>query len=149
MPTANSMQIGGNHYKTAREHWDLCIAIGMGPPYLACTATKYIARWRKKNGLQDLQKALHYVNKLLENQDKIKFTGKRNHDIQVEVERFVEANKLTEIEELAVDCLAQLVDERDLYCAQSYILLLMDEAEPQPVPLEDSNKHALQDSVDG
>lgn len=63
--TANARQIGGDHYKNgALEHWDLIERHGIG--YLEGCATKYIARWRKKNGLQDLEKADHYVQKLIE-----------------------------------------------------------------------------------
>lgn len=63
--TANQRQVGGDHYKNgALEHWDLIERHGIG--YLEGCATKYIARWRKKNGLQDLEKADHYVQKLLE-----------------------------------------------------------------------------------
>ena len=60
----NSRQIGGDHYKTSYEHWDLAVNIPLG--YLEGCATKYVARWRKKDGLKDLQKALHYLDKLIE-----------------------------------------------------------------------------------
>lgn len=59
---ANDRQVGGDHYKTGgAQHWDM-----FGPEYLIGCATKYVARWRKKNGVQDLEKALHYSEKLLE-----------------------------------------------------------------------------------
>lgn len=61
---ANSRQVGGAHYKSPLEHWDMVEEIGMG--YLEGCATKYVSRWRKKNGLQDLEKGLHYVQKLQE-----------------------------------------------------------------------------------
>jgi hypothetical protein len=58
---ANSRQVGGDHYKTAGlQHWDL-----FGPDYLIGYATKYM-RWRKKGGVQDLEKAIHVVEKLRE-----------------------------------------------------------------------------------
>ena len=39
-----------------------------------CTANviKYICRWKKKNGLQDLKKAQWYLNKLIEKEEKEK-----------------------------------------------------------------------------
>ncbi|CAN0296744.1 unnamed protein product, partial [Chrysoparadoxa australica] len=51
-------QVGGNHYETedGYEHWDWVVDGEIG--YLAGNATKYISRWRKKNGLLDLQKAI-------------------------------------------------------------------------------------------
>lgn len=32
---------------------------------------KYICRWKKKNGLQDLEKAMWYLNHLIEHVDKL------------------------------------------------------------------------------
>lgn len=66
MSDANTRQIGGNHYKRdgALEHWDLIERSGLG--YLEGCATKYVARWRQKGGIQDLEKAEHYVQKLIE-----------------------------------------------------------------------------------
>lgn len=63
MTAANSYQVTGSHYQgTNYQHWDWTLDTGMG--YLEGVATKYVARWRKKGGVVDLQKALHFVNKL-------------------------------------------------------------------------------------
>lgn len=63
--SANSRQVGGTHYKTGGiEHWDLISRHDVG--YLEGNATKYVSRSRNKNGLQDLRKAEHYVDKLIE-----------------------------------------------------------------------------------
>lgn len=64
MTDANSMQVGGDHYGKKLQHWDVVEDNGIG--YLEGYASKYIARWRKKNGLQDLEKALHITEKLIE-----------------------------------------------------------------------------------
>jgi Protein of unknwon function (DUF3310) len=67
MEPANTRQVGGAHYRdTAAEyqHWDLVADTDMG--YFEGQITKYVARWRKKNGRQDLEKALHYCDKLME-----------------------------------------------------------------------------------
>src|SRR6266576_2674736 len=58
----NDRQVGGDHYKTKSgiQHWDL-----FGPDYLIGYATKYM-RWWKKGGVQDLEKAIHVVEKLKE-----------------------------------------------------------------------------------
>jgi hypothetical protein len=61
---ANAVQVGGEHYRSQFQHWDWVIANNLG--YLEGCATKYIARWRKKNGLEDLLKARHYLDKLIE-----------------------------------------------------------------------------------
>ena len=62
---ANDIQVGGTHYKSGIQHWDFCAA-NFGPGYFRGNATKYLARWRKKNGLEDLKKARHYVQKMRE-----------------------------------------------------------------------------------
>ena len=62
---ANDRQVGGDHYQSPIQHWDL-ITENLGPVYLIGCATKYVARNRFKNGKQDLEKALHFVEKLLE-----------------------------------------------------------------------------------
>ena len=64
MATANETQVAGTHYKTAYQHWDLVWDAGMG--YFPGQITKYISRHSKKNGLQDVQKALHFAAKYAE-----------------------------------------------------------------------------------
>ena len=64
---ANFMQVGGDHYKNERvQHWDFVIAQGYGFGYLAGQITKYVMRAPKKNGLEDLKKARHFLDKLIE-----------------------------------------------------------------------------------
>lgn len=55
-------QVGGDHYLAAIQHWDLMEEHDVA--YLEATATKYVARWRKKNGAEDLQKSLTYLRKM-------------------------------------------------------------------------------------
>jgi len=64
-PRANDTQVAGNHYKQFQiEPWDAIVDWGLG--YLDGNAVKYLSRWRHKNGLEDLKKARHYIDKLLE-----------------------------------------------------------------------------------
>lgn len=63
-PPANQIQIGGNHYKTSLEHWDFVVLNNLN--YLEGNGSKYLSRAEKKAGLQDYQKALHYIQKLRE-----------------------------------------------------------------------------------
>lgn len=59
---ANERQVGGAHYGGGEyQHWDWVCDVRMS--YLPATASKYVARWRSKNGRQDLEKALHYIEK--------------------------------------------------------------------------------------
>lgn len=64
MGNANEKQIGGSHYKSTHECWDYIVANDLG--YLEGTAIKYLTRWKKKNGIEDLQKAIHFIQKLIE-----------------------------------------------------------------------------------
>lgn len=59
---ANDRQVAGTHYKNgAYQHWDYMADIRAN--YFEGCITKYVSRSRKKNGLQDLQKARHFVEK--------------------------------------------------------------------------------------
>lgn len=63
--SANDIQVGGDHYKKREyQHWDWVSDIGLH--YLLGCASKYVSRWRDKNGRQDLEKALHYLAKARE-----------------------------------------------------------------------------------
>lgn len=66
--TANDRQVGGYHYKqhgaTGEQHWDRVARLQMDP--FQANITKYVERWRDKGGLQDLQKARHYLDKYIE-----------------------------------------------------------------------------------
>lgn len=62
--SANETQVGGDHYKMAYETWDVINAWELG--YFDGNAVKYLSRWRKKGGVQDLKKAAHYIQKLIE-----------------------------------------------------------------------------------
>lgn len=67
---ANDRQVGGDHYTVATgkcphcggvlQHWDLYAE----QPYLVGQVSKYVTR--SKNGFEDLEKALHFLQKLIE-----------------------------------------------------------------------------------
>lgn len=65
---ANDVQVGGAHYASELQHWDFAIA-HFGTAYLKGQVTKYLYRWRKKGGVQDLEKAAHFLRKLIEATD--------------------------------------------------------------------------------
>lgn len=77
--SANDTQIGGNHYKAtdeqlarakccgfnkAQEPWDFSYIRGHNN--LQTGIIKYVDRYNNKKGLQDLEKAKHYLEKLIE-----------------------------------------------------------------------------------
>ena len=66
---ANEQQVGGAHYAIkAIQPWDFIIANNIG--YLEGNVIKYISRWKDKGGVEDLKKAQHYLQKLIETHDK-------------------------------------------------------------------------------
>ena len=63
------IQVGGNHYKKMLiQPVEFCVTNNI--PYLESTAIKYLCRWRDKNGIQDLEKAIHYIQLLIEFENK-------------------------------------------------------------------------------
>lgn len=62
---ANSRQVGGDHYKLRKfQHWDMVAMFDLD--YFQGQITKYVIRWKDKNGLQDLEKAQHFLEKYIE-----------------------------------------------------------------------------------
>lgn len=64
-PSALDVQVGGGHYKAmAIQPVEFIHANGIG--YFEGNVIKYVSRWKSKNGLDDLRKARHYIDLLLE-----------------------------------------------------------------------------------
>ena len=62
---ANNTQVAGDHYKKQPiQPWDYIAANKMG--YFEGNIVKYVSRWRDKGGVEDLRKARHYLDKLIE-----------------------------------------------------------------------------------
>lgn len=58
-------QVAGNHYKgKAIQPVEYIHANGVG--FFEGNVIKYVTRWREKNGLDDLEKAKHYLELLIE-----------------------------------------------------------------------------------
>lgn len=63
--SANETQVAGTHYKSkAIQPWDYISANKLG--YFEGNIVKYVSRWRDKGGIEDLRKARHYLDKLIE-----------------------------------------------------------------------------------
>ena len=120
--SANERQIGGDHYRAEYQHWDFVEMHGLG--YLEGNATKYATRWRKKNGRQDLEKAVHYVDKLIE----LHRAGTRQPRGMAplsEIVKFSESNELTPAEDTVVIYLSRWQNLGDLEQARAAILRLI------------------------
>ncbi len=62
---ALDVQVDGNHYKDqAIQPVEYIHANNIG--YFEGNVIKYVSRWRKKNGIKDLEKAKHYIELLIE-----------------------------------------------------------------------------------
>lgn len=61
---ANEHQVGGGHYRSTIQHWDYVIANDLD--YFQGQITKYVTRWKQKGGVQDLEKARHFLDKYIE-----------------------------------------------------------------------------------
>jgi len=58
-------QVGGGHYKDQPiQHVEFCQKNKI--PWCESAAIKYIVRHRKKNGVEDIDKAIHYLELLKE-----------------------------------------------------------------------------------
>lgn len=58
-------QVGGNHYRIKTiQPWDYIAANNLC--YFTGNVVKYVSRFRDKNGVEDLKKARHYLDKLIE-----------------------------------------------------------------------------------
>lgn len=126
----NTRQVGGSHYKTKVEHWDWVESQGVG--YLEGNASKYLTRWRKKDGVKDLEKALHYVDKLmtLHGNSRLKRMNRATIIDPGLTERFLEANDIAEnsLEATAIIGLLTWQTNHQLTTVRSAVLELIEEA---------------------
>ena len=61
---AFSKQVGGNHYKDlAIQPVEYIVANNIA--YLPGNAIKYVTRWETKGGVEDLRKAIHYIEMMI------------------------------------------------------------------------------------
>ena len=66
---ATDEQVGGSHYKDlAIQPIDYIIQNNLG--YIEGNIIKYVTRYKNKNGVEDLRKARHYLEMLIENEMK-------------------------------------------------------------------------------
>lgn len=67
--SALSQQVGGSHYKSLPiQPVEYCQRNKLG--FCESSAIKYISRWKDKGGIQDIDKAIHFLNLLKEIESK-------------------------------------------------------------------------------
>lgn len=75
--SANDRQVAGEHYrKTKIQHWDFAAANDFD--YFQGQITKYVTRWKNKNGIADLEKAKHFLEKYIEIETAMKLIAVEN-----------------------------------------------------------------------
>lgn len=68
-PSPKSTQVGGNHYSKMKvQPIDFITANGIG--YIEGNIIKYVCRYKSKNGVEDLKKAQHYLQMLIEQEER-------------------------------------------------------------------------------
>jgi hypothetical protein len=62
---ANQRQVDGSHYINKEiQPWDFIAANNLG--FFEGNIIKYVSRWEEEGGIVDLEKARHYLDKLIE-----------------------------------------------------------------------------------
>jgi len=122
MTNVNSKQVGGTHYNQVRvQHWDLVILNKL--PYLESQVTKYVTRWKKKHGAQDIEKSIHYLEKLQASlaEGVLTLPTETLTSIQspkaappIQLEEFCEENKIGDIEKTIFYILLTYTKAEDL-----------------------------------
>ena len=59
-------QVGGQHYKTGSIQVVEFILANPQIGFFEGSAIKYLTRWKQKGGVQDLRKAIHFIEMLIE-----------------------------------------------------------------------------------
>ena len=84
------IQIGGDHYKSL-EYQPIEFFEDLHLDAFKANVIKYVARWRKKGGVEDLKKALHYAT--IARQNDIKRDNERQKMIDRFADQFDDANE--------------------------------------------------------
>ena len=143
-PDANAKQIAGDHYHKAYQVWDFVVDTNIH--YLVATTVKYIGRWRIKNGLQDLEKGLHYLEKMIEcvqagriNPSYTAHVGRWSavredaplDDVGVCIANFAQAQGLSDDEMAVVRMCATWTRVEDLITAKTILQQMIEEVRSQ------------------
>lgn len=158
-PSVDDIQHGGDHYKQggSLQHWNMLLMVGFGYEYYIGAATKYTSRYGKKRGAEDVQKAIHFTDKLIDAVNKgqvpAKFrttqgfrlghdTPEALYNLMVNVEQllndYYEANAIdSKTAQRALRLLFEVKGLPDLLAARAVLVLLHNEVtgyvEPVPV----------------
>jgi len=62
--SANDKQVDGEHYQKAIQPWAYIEANNLD--FFEGNVVKYVTRWKEKDGIVDLYKTIHYLEKIIE-----------------------------------------------------------------------------------
>lgn len=125
---ANETQVGGTHYKTPFQHWDLVHELDLG--YFEGQITKYLTRHRFKKGKEDAEKALHFTKKLRELALHNGRHPKHKFSTVARMTQYVEANRLLPLEYACIMSACNWSMVEDLTMLEARIERLIKECYP-------------------
>lgn len=125
---ANQTQVGGTHYKSMFQHWDLCHLLDLG--YFEGQITKYVTRHRVKKGLEDLQKARHNTVKLIELARSMGRMPRHMYPTKELLLDYGDANSLTPLERMCILKTTTWIKPQDLHLLLDAIEQLIEECYP-------------------
>ncbi len=70
MGSAKQTQIGGNHYSTMKIQ-PIEFIMANDIPFAEGSVIKYMCRWRRKGGIEDLQKAKHFIDLIIQYEEEL------------------------------------------------------------------------------
>lgn len=112
MSSANDIQVGGTHYRAGYQHWDLVADLKLD--YFEAQVTKYVTRHAKKNGRQDLEKAVHYAQKAKELVEAARLEPRHLFPSPVVITQYADLNQLGESETRCILLACTWAGARDL-----------------------------------
>lgn len=152
--SANDFQHGGVHYSAPYQHWDMVVDFQLD--YYRANATKYLTRHRKKNGLEDVEKSGHYVDKLIELIDQKRFNPLQVIPSSIETAmfrmsiRYFESNKIVDsIDTYALTALMITHDVSGLSSARALINELKAWYAAQPKPKVPTIQEVMAEGMKG
>lgn len=108
------VQVGGTHYKDMK-YQPIEFIAKLKMSFIQGCVVKYIARYKAKNGLADLQKALHYI----EMAQPLGETRAINYHQLRELTLFIQENNISQIEGLIIkEALGCQWDKAEKYCKE-------------------------------
>ena len=66
--SVKDMQIGGDHYSSMKIQ-PIEFIQANNIPFAEGSVIKYMCRWRKKGGIEDLKKAKHFIDLIIQNEE--------------------------------------------------------------------------------